>query len=240
MMKKILSILLFVAISVPAFSQLTFDTDSAYMVMESGQWKKCEIELTNSGNHDIEVSWKLINSTILDFGNPLGRWDVGYCDCIQCYFNEFAELIKLDTCPDPMAPGASIKWYITMDPGAVQIQDAEWVIEVYNHTDDIKDTLSYFLLDGPNSVSKISYNAEVSSYPNPANNEMVVNYALTNVNAPVLSVYNIVGSKVATYPLNGSNGRLNVNTADLVNGMYFYTIEEEGQRIFIQKFNVVH
>lgn len=240
MIKKILSILLFVAITVTGFSQMTYSTDSAYVQMTPGTVQTCEIYLTNSGNHDVMLSWRMINSTLKDFGNADGAWTLGYCDCVQCYNNDFAELIKKDTCPNPLGPGETTHWYITVDPGTVAMTNAEWIVEVNNMTDGVLDTISYFLLDHPNSVNKINYSANVKNYPNPANTEMVIDYALTDVNSPVLSLYNIVGSKVATYSLNSQNGRFNLNTSNLENGMYFYTIEEQGQSIFIQKFNVLH
>ncbi len=240
MFKKLLSIIVFVGASVTSFSQLSFSSDSSYSQMVPGVFTKCSITVSNTGNHDVMVSWRMINSTLKDFGNPDGSWAIGYCDCVQCYFNDFNLLIQQDSCPDAMAPGESVDWYITIDPGTVAMANAEWIVEVHNYTDDIKDTISYFLLDHPNSVKKINYNAEVKSYPNPANNELVVDYTLTNVNNPVLSVYSLLGSKLESFPVNKANGRLNVNTSNYENGMYFYTIEENGQRVFIQKFNVVH
>lgn len=240
MFKKLLFAILFLGTSFTAFSQLTFSPDSSYAQMVPGVYTKCSITVTNSGNHDVMVSWKMINSTLKDYGNPGGAWGIGYCDCVQCYFNDFSLLIQQDSCPDPMAPGESIEWYITVDPGTVAMDNAEWIVEVHNYTDDIKDTISYFLLDHPNSIEKVNQSADVKSYPNPAKNELIVDYSLTNVNNPVLSVYSLLGSKVASFPINEVNGRLNVNTSAYETGMYFYTIEENGQRVFIQKFNVVH
>jgi hypothetical protein len=238
MIKKLL-LAMAVLMSVNAMAQLTFDTKFSYLEMEPGLYKKCSITLTNSGNHDVEVSWRKLNSTMKDFGESGGQWNIGYCDCIQCYFNEFDLLIQKDTCPDPMTPGQSIAWYITIDPGSVSMRDAIWEIEVFNHTDSIFDTLTYFVT-APNSVKEVTYNANVTSYPNPVNTELMVNYELTNVSAPVLNVYSIVGVKIGTYTLNTVSGLLNVNTSDLENGMYFYSIEEKGQRVFTQRFNVVH
>jgi hypothetical protein len=132
-----------------------------------------------------------------------------------------------------------MEWYLTIDPGSVPMTNAEWVIEVHNYTDDIYDTL-YFFVGGPNAVKKVNFNANVTSYPNPAKDQLTINYELTQVNSPVLTVYNLVGSKIARFPLNGQSGRLDVNTSAFQTGMYFYAIEENGQQIFIQKFNVVH
>ena len=239
MIKKILLFSILATFSFHSFSQITYDNDSVFVDMVPGIIKNGKIKVTNSSNHGIQLSWRLLNSTLLDYGNSLGKWTLGFCDCVTCYSNDFAPLLVLDTCVDLMQPNESLDWKITVDPGSVQMKDAEWIIEVYNHTDNVYDTLSYFL-QRPNSVKEVSYNANVTSYPNPANTEFVVNYKLTNVSAPTLNVYSIVGGKIGTYSLNQVNGSLNINTSSLENGMYFYTIEEQGQRVFIQKFNVVH
>ena len=230
-------------IALTSFGQITIANDTVFLVMEDGVAHKASITISNNSGHDINLRWSLIESTLNDNddgdGDNSNNWALQFCECNTCYSNDFGPLTNNAACSDPMLDGSSLDWYLTVNPNGQPMITGKWVIKVENLTDNITDTLVYTAYM-PTAISKISYNAEVSNYPNPANNEMVVNYALTNVNAPVLSVYNIVGSKVATYPLNGSNGRLNVNTADLVNGMYFYTIEEEGQRIYIQKFNVVH
>tara|TARA_R110002050_G_scaffold87066_2_gene184611 strand:+ start:15710 stop:16426 length:717 start_codon:yes stop_codon:yes gene_type:complete len=238
MIKKLL-LTIAVLTTINGFAQISFDTDSAYVMLRPGYTEKCIVTLTNSGTHDVNLTWRMISSTIKDFGAAGGQWNVGYCDCKECTNNEFTELRKLDTCPDPMIPGQVVEWYITVDPQSVAMADAEWVVEVSNNTDSILDTISYFL-QAPNSVNEVSYNANVTSYPNPASAELMINYELTNVQAPILNVYSLVGVRIGTYAINGSNGLMKINTSELENGMYFYSIEEKGQRVFTQRFNVVH
>ena len=163
-----------------------------------------------------------------------------FCDCVTCIGNDFGVLPSGAQCPDAMPDGTNEEWYLTADPnGQVVTGDGMYIIEVRNTTDNITDTLVY-VAEAPNSVKNITYNANVTSYPNPANSELIVDYTLKNVSTPILNVYSIIGGKVATYELNQVNGSLNLNTSDFENGMYFFTIEEKGQRVFIQKFNVVH
>ena len=243
MKKIILSILAIFTLILPSFSQIDIDNDTVFLVMEDGVPHKAIITLSNNSGHDISLRWSLISSTLNDNddgdGSNANNWAMQYCECNTCYNNDFNALPTGAQCADLMLDGSSVQWYLTVDPNGQAMTTGQWIIKVDNITDNITDTLVYTAYM-PTAVEKVSYNASVNNYPNPANNVMIVEYELTNVNAPVLSVYNVVGSKVATYSLNGLNGRLNVNTSDLQNGMYFYTIEEEGQRVFIQKFNVVH
>jgi hypothetical protein len=241
MVKRILVLIsFFAAVAGSVNAQMTYTPKSAYTELIAGTEVECRIKLTNEWTHDVQLSWRMISSTIKDFGAPGGAWLVQYCDCNSCRSNEFSPLVQSDVCADKLAPRASIDWYMKIDVGTVAIANAEWIIEVHNQTDNVYDTISYFLLDHPNSVKETSNNATVTSYPNPAKDVLTINYALTNVNTPVISVYSLIGLKVASFPLSNANGVFDINTSNLENGMYFYTIEEEGQRVFIQKFNVVH
>ena len=240
MKRNILLLFLVVAISISSFAQMTYDPDSAFTQLIAETEVDCRIKLTNNWSHDVQLSWRMIGSSIKDYGYPGGSWLVQYCDCNNCASNEFGLLNQGDTCANMLPSKASIDWYMKVDAGTIAIANAEWIVEVYNHTDGVYDTISYFLLGEPNAIKETTFNADVKSYPNPANNEMVIDYELKNLTEPIFTVYNLIGSKVASYPLNKVNGRLNLNTSNFENGMYFYTIEENGQRVFIQKFNVVH
>ena len=245
-MKKQLLALVVALISVAiSNAQITFDTDTAFLIMENGVAHKATIKLTNNSGYDISLRWTMLSSTLNDNNDGdsdnSNNWAIQFCECNTCYTNDFNELPNGAQCADPMGhvSGANSQdWYLTVDPNGQPMIDGEWVIKVDNLTDNISDTLVYLALH-PNAVKKVNFNANVTSYPNPAKDQLTVNYELTQVNSPVLTIYNLVGSKIATYALNGQSGRLDVNTSAFQTGMYFYAIEEQGQQIFIQKFNVV-
>jgi hypothetical protein len=243
MVKNILAIFIGLTTVFAVSAQLTFSQDTASLIMEDGFSHKANINVSNNSGHPINLSWNLISSTLNDNDNGVFpntvSWKIQFCECNTCYNNDFGPILNGAGCADPMADGDSIDWYLSVNPNGFPMLDAEWIIEVENLTDNVKDTLVYLAIH-PNSVQSVSHNADITSYPNPANTEFIVNYELTNVNAPVLNVYSIIGGKIAKYNLNNTNGSLSINTLDFENGMYFYTIEEEGQRVFIQKFNVVH
>lgn len=245
MMKKVLPLfILIISFNLGAIAQITFSKDTASLQLEDGVLKSAKILLSNNSGHDIDLRWSLIQSTLNDNTNGVYpntvSWKMQFCDCVTCIGNDFGVLPSGAQCPDAMPDGTNEEWYLTADPnGQVVTGDGMYIIEVRNTTDNITDTLVY-VAEAPNSVKNITYNANVTSYPNPANSELIVDYTLKNVSTPILNVYSIIGGKVATYELNQVNGSLNLSTSDFENGMYFFTIEEKGQRVFIQKFNVVH
>ncbi|MGB0390079.1 MAG: T9SS type A sorting domain-containing protein [Salibacteraceae bacterium] len=232
-MKKLLLLSAVFIMSLGATAQLSFDQDTASLTMEANVSHKAEILVSNTGNHKVKIRWSLISSTLND------DWGLQFCECNNCYTNDFGPLPTSGACADSMDIGESLKWYLTVNPYNEPMEKGEWIIKVTNVTDNISDTL-YYYAKNPLSVNNISANANVTSFPNPANDELVINYELTNVSKPQLTIYSIVGEEIATYQLNNIGGVLRLNTQELKNGMYFYSIKENNTRVFTQKFNIVH
>jgi parallel beta-helix repeat protein len=61
-------------------------------------------------------------------------------------------------------------------------------------------------------------------YPNPNNGEMILEYNNTTNENAVLSIYNTLGQRVASYNLNRENTLHPINEQSLINGIYFYQI----------------
>lgn len=82
---------------------------------------------------------------------------------------------------------------------------------------------------------------EFYMYPNPANNEITINYASTEDKNIFIRVYNNLGVLL----LNKNNkisfgeNRININTTDLPNGIYLISIENE-REIYSDKFIIQH
>lgn len=76
-------------------------------------------------------------------------------------------------------------------------------------------------------------------YPNPATNQIKLDYALANNHQASVSVVNVLGSTVKDLTISGS-GTLNMDVSDLQQGIYFCSIRCDGQvyttkRIVVQK-----
>ena len=91
----------------------------------------------------------------------------------------------------------------------------------------------------PTSVSNENEDAPLAftldqNYPNPFNPSTTINYSINDAGAVNISVYNLMGQKVATLvDENKAAGQYNVrwNAAGVASGMYYYRIEAGGQSI---------
>lgn len=69
------------------------------------------------------------------------------------------------------------------------------------------------------------------AYPNPAQGQLFVPFALNATTNATVTLTNTVGQIVKTQSFNNVNeGRAEFSTSDLANGVYFYTVEAQGQR----------
>lgn len=84
-------------------------------------------------------------------------------------------------------------------------------------------------LVGINDVNA-SIITKASAYPNPASSEVYVPFSLNTTADVTVSLTNAVGQTVATQTFNGVNeGKATFNAYNLNSGVYFYTVEANGQ-----------
>lgn len=238
-MKKLILLFTIITLSFPVIAQLSYSSDTATVTMEPGVAHKAIITISNNSGHDINIRWSLISSTLKDYDPNANFWYLQFCECNNCYSNDFSTLPAQGVCNSPMSNGVSQDWYLTVDPKNGPLESGEWIIEVQNVTDGMVDTLVYLVM-APNSINDLDISAQVSSYPNPADEELIVNYSLQKFDKPVLNIYNIVGSLVMSVPVTSIQGTMMVNLRPLQNGIYFYTIEDNGNRLYIDKITVSH
>jgi hypothetical protein len=81
------------------------------------------------------------------------------------------------------------------------------------------------------TVKEVKQNKEFSFYPNPAKDELMVKYF--SKESFQIEIYNILGSKVKTFNLNG--GQANVNIEELANGIYFIRFKDD-ERVISKTF----
>jgi hypothetical protein len=91
------------------------------------------------------------------------------------------------------------------------------------------------------SVPNVNSNViNASAYPNPATSEVSIKFGLKQAANTNVSIMNTVGQVIATQNAGTVNtGSVTFSTANLANGLYFYTIEANGQRT-TNRFVVAH
>lgn len=78
-------------------------------------------------------------------------------------------------------------------------------------------------------------------FPNPANDHTKADYAVgSGVTQAKLSFFNALGNPVGDYVLDRSEHRLQINTTEWPNGMYFYQLSLDGRTLATKKLLVRH
>jgi hypothetical protein len=82
----------------------------------------------------------------------------------------------------------------------------------------------------------------LEAYPNPAAQSATINYSLpSNYRQVSLVLRNMIGKELKTIQLSSSSkGKQTINTYDLPNGVYFYSIIGDGKTIATKKLIVKH
>jgi hypothetical protein len=108
-----------------------------------------------------------------------------------------------------------------------------------NASDSIHLQINYTILPtGINEVKNTSFISAPS--PNPANNLTAFSYALRTNSAASVSIINMLGKTIKTFPLTARNGNIILNTVDLPSGIYMIAMQEAGKNISVQKLIVNH
>ena len=77
-----------------------------------------------------------------------------------------------------------------------------------------------------------------NAYPNPATSNVTIQYDLagrTIGNNAQIVITSLVGNRVYTQPINNASGKANIDLSNLVAGIYFYSLEVNGQAISTKK-----
>lgn len=78
-------------------------------------------------------------------------------------------------------------------------------------------------------------------FPNPANDHTKADYVVSAVGSQAkLSFFNALGNPVGDYALDRSEHRLQINTSEWPNGMYFYQLSLDGRTLATKKLLVRH
>ncbi len=78
-------------------------------------------------------------------------------------------------------------------------------------------------------------------YPNPANEFALLQYSMgTDIKDAKVALYNVLGATVKEYSLSRQSQQLTVETRHLPNGVYFYQLTVDGQKVATKKLLVRH
>lgn len=103
----------------------------------------------------------------------------------------------------------------------------------FKNTANSNDSAHFFVrFNATVSVPEISKTANISAYPNPANNFINVDIDQFNENTR-LRIVDVLGSTVKTIEINSANTR--ISTADLKEGIYFYSLMDRNKAVITRR-----
>ncbi len=129
---------------------------------------------------------------------------------------------------------ASTHVYPDMD-GVARTGDITYV---FFDSDNETDTVAYqvrYETRTDLSIGNVSVEPELSVYPNPANDNLEVNYSTSGSKNTSFEIINLVGSKVYSKALESAENTLNLNISNLNSGIYFCVLKVDNKMITSKK-----
>jgi len=75
---------------------------------------------------------------------------------------------------------------------------------------------------GPLGIDEINTNKYIHIFPNPNNGNMQIAYEIPENTIGTFSIYDLMGSQILSYPLNGGKNTLTISGTEINAGIYFY------------------
>ncbi len=96
------------------------------------------------------------------------------------------------------------------------------------------------MMEESTEVSELKVKREVEIYPNPANEEVFINFKQRINKASNIRIYDITGKLRYQQILEPRIERMEINTRELASGIYFLHIELSSGKKIIEKISVIH
>ncbi len=82
-----------------------------------------------------------------------------------------------------------------------------------------------------NNIDLINSETGFSIYPNPASENIELNYSLSDKENGILEIFSIIGNKIISYVLPSDKAQVNISVKTLDNGIYMYRFIVDGESI---------
>lgn len=89
----------------------------------------------------------------------------------------------------------------------------------------------YIVVSGVTGISSVNNNYASSVYPNPFTDKITIE----TPSAEIIAVYNIAGQQIKTIAVEDRQAKVEIDMADLTQGVYFYRIVKEGMIVETRK-----
>ena len=139
--------------------------------------------------------------------------------------------------------GGNPPYFFSWDNGAT----SEDLDSIYAGSYSVTVTDSLGCIDSVNIVvpeitdinQSLIINAELKIYPNPNDGKFLIRYSIPDKQSAKFIIFDIIGSKLKTYQLEGGIKKLNIVNKALKNGLYFYQVIVNNRIILTDKLVII-
>jgi hypothetical protein len=240
-MKRIFTILSFSAIVAGAVAQNSFqllDPDNSnadvsnttfdlYGTFPSYIVKELNVKNSSSSTKTVKMKRTFvsgINMTVPNQDTIEICWNV----CLQPSWNttQNAGNVNIPAGDTASFSTSGIGFHATLKPANVTgvrvVRYTFW--DLNNTADSVNVIVNYHMTaTGINETNIKQFNFS-NPQPNPAVGSTTIKYDFPFAAKSKIKVYNMVGTLVREVKLEGENGKITINTEDLTNGVYFYSL----------------
>lgn len=105
----------------------------------------------------------------------------------------------------------------------------------YENSDDCVNVI-FKLVSNPSNIEPVSYVGKLRAYPNPASDNVTVEYAVSgNASKVQMVIKNLLGATIYTRNLDVNANKVKVDVSEYPAGIYFYSIEADGRPVVTKK-----
>jgi hypothetical protein len=214
-MKKIILLSLISLFSLAGFSQsyTISNRNSLLSGTPSSDHFESIITITNTSNADIKYTWYKLSQ------NLQTGWTTQLCDPVTCF----------DPIPDSnnftLKAGKSSTFSVKVNPNNISGLGKITLglkVDGTNNFDTITFNINSWALGVNNNLSKLP---ELSVYPNPAQNEININF--DSKFSYQVEILNIIGNRVKV--ISNLEGHSKLDVSDLPDGVYIVRLNDRGR-----------
>ena len=193
--------------------------------LSKGQGPSTFYQLDAKSNFTNNTTDSVFEWEVIEISASRPEWEFGLCDPGNCLVNlkvgSKAEFI--------LAPGKTGEFKGDFVLNEKSGSGFGKVVCYLKSNPSIRDTVEFVLNAWITSVRETSMNRELSLFPNPAKDRLVIKYQGTSREPLSMEIYNVLGSKVKSF--NHTGIETDVNISDLQKGIYFIRFKEGSKTV---------
>jgi len=194
-------------------------------------------QIKNNSANFLTVKVKRVNNNLAT--NHISN----FCFAGVCYTsNVSTSIFSVDIAPNSMADSLNGTLRADLNPASTDgISEVTYcAYDVDNEADSICITFHYNA--GPIGVNELFAGSKFLSnaYPNPANTSSLVSYNLPYAKDPHIVICNMLGSTISKIALDEKTGSVSMPVATLPEGVYYYTLMNDGKPVVSKRLMITH